>query len=44
MAKIYIPACNEYRDITQIVAFGCSMTAGAELIKAELRDRAPNYN
>lgn len=35
MAKIYIPSVNEYREITQIVAFGCSMVAGAELLDQE---------
>jgi hypothetical protein len=35
MAKIFIPAVNEYREITQIVAFGCSMTQGAELCDQE---------
>lgn len=32
MAKIYLPSIKEYRDIEQIVAFGCSMTQGAELL------------
>ena len=32
MAKIYLPGLKEYRDIDQIVAFGCSMTQGAELL------------
>lgn len=32
MAKIFIPPCNEYREINQIVSFGCSMTHGAELL------------
>lgn len=35
MAKIFIPAANEYREIDQIVAFGCSMTQGAELLDSE---------
>ena len=32
MASIYLPGIKEYRDIEQIVAFGCSMTQGAELL------------
>jgi hypothetical protein len=35
MAKIFIPACNEHREIDQIVSFGCSMTAGTELLDQE---------
>lgn len=31
MPKIYIPAVQEHREIDQIVAFGCSMTAGSEI-------------
>ena len=32
MVKIFIPPCNEYREIDQIVSFGCSMTKGDELL------------
>ena len=31
MPKIYLPSVKAYRDIDQIVAFGCSMTQGSEL-------------
>lgn len=41
MVKIYIPSVNEEREITQIVAFGCSMTQGAELLDHE---RYPDLN
>lgn len=32
MPKIFLPPCNEYREIDQIVSFGCSMTRGDELL------------
>jgi hypothetical protein len=35
MAKIFIPAIDDYREIDQIVSFGCSMTQGAELLDNE---------
>ena len=39
MPKIFLPSVNEYREINRIVAFGCSQTAGAELLDSK---RYPN--
>jgi hypothetical protein len=42
MAKIFIPACKEYREIDQIVSFGCSMTMGSELLDQERFPELPD--
>jgi hypothetical protein len=42
MPKIYLPGIKEYRDIEQIVAFGCSLTQGAELLDNLRYPNTPN--
>ena len=39
MPRIFLPTVNEYREINRIVAFGCSQTAGSELLDSK---RYPN--
>jgi hypothetical protein len=43
MAKIFIPAVNKIREINRIVSFGCSMTAGEELMD-EVRQQHKNIS
>jgi hypothetical protein len=42
MARIYLPGIKEYRDIEQIVAFGCSLTEGGELLDSLRYPHIPN--
>jgi hypothetical protein len=42
MPKIFIPAVNEYREIDQVVAIGCSMTHGDELLDSERYPSIPD--
>lgn len=41
MAKIFLPSVNEFREINQIVSFGCSMTAGEEIMDKVRKEYKP---